>query len=150
MIISMNSFRSFFQVLIGNLLVLVTLPPFRILHLRLISCYPVYYKLFNEEELSKIRHPIYRNNPYIGRIDTTLIPPPHTVAALVERICKKEGKGFGIDWENDDAFSTVLFESITSRTQYGLDDSISLLGKDRPGSDPQNPVILKVGYKGMH
>jgi hypothetical protein len=111
---------------------------------------PVYYKLFDEEELCKIRHPIYANNPYIGQVDATLITPPHTVSTLVERICKKENKGFGIDWDSEDAFSTILFKSITSPTQYALEDPLSLLGEDRPGSTPQNPVILKVGYKGMH
>jgi len=121
-----------------------------ILGLMPISYCPVYYKLFDDEELSKICHPIYPNNPYIGWIDTTLILPPHTVVALVEHICKQEGKRLGIDWENGNAFSTILFETITSPMQYALNDSISLLGKDHPGSNPQNPVILKVGYKGMH
>jgi hypothetical protein len=65
---------------------------------------PVYYKLFDEEEPCKICHPIHVNNPYIGQVDATLIPPPHTVATLVERICKKENKGFGIDWDSKDGF----------------------------------------------
>jgi len=107
----------------------------------------IYYKLFDEEGPCEVRHPIYANNPYIGLVDATVISPPHTVSALVEHICKKENKGFGIDWDNEDAFSTILFKTISSLEPYSLNDSISLLGEDRPGSNPQNPVILKVGYK---
>jgi hypothetical protein len=112
----------------------------------------VYYKIFdidNDGLPCESRQPIYPANPFIGRIDTSLIPPPHTVSSLVERICKKEGRGFGYDWDNDDAFSTVLFKTISSPEPFNLGDSFPLLSNDRPGSSPLEPVILKVGYKGM-
>lgn len=96
---------------------------------------------------AKYNSPFTQTTPYIGQIDTNLIPPPHTVDTLVKRICKKENKGFGIDWDTEDAFSTILFKEITSPTPYALEDFLSLLGEDRPGS---NPVILKVGYKDTH
>jgi len=107
----------------------------------------IYYKLFSKEGPHEVRHPIYANNPYIGLVDATVIPPPHTVSALVKRICNTENKGSGVDWYNSDALSTELFKTLSSLEPYSLDDSISLLGEDRPGSNPQNPVILKVGYK---
>ena len=95
--------------------------------------------------------PIYMNNPYIGLVDTTVIAPPHTVSALVECICKKENKGVEmINWESDIDLSITLFKTISSSKPYPIQDSISLLGEDRPGSDPENPVILKIIYQGMH
>jgi hypothetical protein len=111
----------------------------------------VYYKLFDEEGRLNVREPVYSNNPYIGRLDANEIPPPHTVRTLVERICAKEEKGFGIHWESDDAFSTVLFETISSPKAYNLQDPepLSLLSPDRPGSRPEDPLVLKVGHKGM-
>jgi hypothetical protein len=109
----------------------------------------VYYKLFDENGPLNVRNPIYSNNPYIGQLDANDIPPPHTVSSLVERICAKEEKGFGIDWENDDAFSTVLFKTVSSPEPYKLQEPISLLCPDRPGSSPHDPLVLKVGYKGM-
>jgi len=112
----------------------------------------VYYKIFdidNDGLPCESRQPIYPANPFIGRIDTSLIPPPHTVSSLVERICKKEGRGFGCDWDNNDAFSTVLFKTISSPEPFKLHDSFPLLSNDRPGSSPLEPVILNVGYKGM-
>ena len=88
-------------------------------------------------------------NPYIGRVDTTLIPQPHTIASLVKRICKQEGKGFGIDWDNEDAFSTILFGTISAPEPFGLNDSVQLLTAQRPGSSPLEPVILKTAYSGV-
>jgi len=109
----------------------------------------VYYKIFDEGELSKVREPIYINNPYIGRVNANDIPPPHIVSSLVGVICAKEERGFGIDWDNGDVFSTVLFEKISSPKAFGLQEPLSLLGADRPGSRPEDPLVLKVGYKGM-
>jgi hypothetical protein len=105
--------------------------------------------MFDEEGPLKVRNTIYPNNPYIGRVDANDIPPPHTVSSLVERICAREEKGFGIDWDNDDAYLTELFETISSPKAFNLQEPLSLLSTDRPGSRPQDPLILKVGYKGM-
>lgn len=109
----------------------------------------VYYKLFDENEPCELRHPVYSNNPYIGRVDANVIPPPHGVFPLVKCICDKEGKGYGLDWDNDDAFSTVLFKTISSPKPFDLEGSLQLLNDERPGSTPEEPVILKVGYEGM-
>jgi len=109
----------------------------------------IYYRLFlNEEGPLRSRHPIYTNNPYIGLVDATVISPPHTVSALVRSICSEESKEGGIHWDKDVDFSTELFKTLSSLEPYSLGDSISLLGEDRPGSNPQNPVILKISIKG--
>jgi hypothetical protein len=107
--------------------------------------------MFDENGPLKVRDPISSNNPYIGRVDANVIPPPHNVNSLVKCICTKEEKGFGIDWENEEAYSTELFKNISSPRAFDLrlDEPLSLLSADRPGSSQQDPVVLKVGYKGM-
>lgn len=109
----------------------------------------VYYKLFDEKRQSEVRHPIYSNNPYIGRVDANVIPPPHNAASLVQCICAKEGKGFGIDYENGDAYSTELYKTISSPVALILSEPLPLLSAERPGSKPQEPMVLKVAYEGM-
>ncbi|KAN0109671.1 hypothetical protein V8E52_009108 [Russula decolorans] len=89
----------------------------------------IYYKLFDEKGPLNIRDPICSNNPYIGRVD--------------------EKRGFGIDWENSDAYSTTLFETISGPKAFDLRESVSLLSTDRLGSSPQNPLVLKVVYIDM-
>jgi len=109
----------------------------------------VHYKIFDidKDEYCEALHPVYPTDPLIGRIDANIIPPPHTVTALVERICKREKRGFGLDWDNDDAFSTELFKNTTSLMAYKLSDAFPITDKC-PGSSPLEPLILKVGYKG--
>ncbi len=74
----------------------------------------VYYKVFDEKGPSKVRDPIYFNNPYIGRVDANDIPPPHNASSLVGVICAKEKRGFGFD-EDGNAYSTELFEKTSRR-----------------------------------
>jgi hypothetical protein len=109
----------------------------------------VYYKLFDETGPLNIKHPIYSNNLYIGRVDANSIPRPHDVSSLVQRICAKEEKGYDIDWDQDTAYSNELFETISSRKAFDPQEPLSLLGTNRPGSRPQDPLVLKVGFKGM-
>ncbi|KAJ7486992.1 hypothetical protein FB451DRAFT_1554124 [Mycena latifolia] len=110
----------------------------------------IHYKIFDADTKETLRslHPFgYANDPYIGRVDAFQIPTPHTVSALVERICKRENRGFGLDWATEDAYGTVLFKSAATAVPYELDDTIDLLGAGRPGLTPRDPVILQVDYK---
>jgi len=109
----------------------------------------VYYKMFDIKGPLKIRNPIYSNNPYIGRVDANDIPPPHNASSLAGHICAKQKRGFGIDWEYGDAYSTELFEAISSPKAFDQQKPLSLLSTDRPGSRPQDPLLLKIVDKGM-
>jgi hypothetical protein len=110
----------------------------------------VYYKLFDEDDGPvKSRFPVHPNDPFIRRVDVTLLPPPHQAQWLILEICWKEDREWGIDWDNDDAFGAVLYETISSRRPYEHDDYIPFLSDERPGSDPRKPVVLIVSYKGM-
>jgi hypothetical protein len=108
----------------------------------------VYYKIFDEKGPSKVRDPIYFNNPYIGRVDANDIPPPHNTSSLVGLICAKERRGFGFD-EYGNAYSTELFEKTSSPTAFNPQETLSVLSTDRPGSRPEDPLVLKVASKGM-
>jgi hypothetical protein len=102
-----------------------------------------------KKELSKILHPIYSNNPYIGRIDASVIPRPHNAFAIVDAICKKEDKGVGIDWDNNEAYANELFRTMSSPKPFVMTEPLPLLSGERPGSTPEEPVVLKHEYEGM-
>jgi hypothetical protein len=104
----------------------------------------VYYKIFDAEGPLKIRNAIYSNNPYIGRVDANDVPPLHNVSSLTRHICAKLRKGFGVDWKYGDDYSTELFKTISSPKASDLQELLSLLGTDRPGSRPQDPLVLKI------
>ncbi|KAF7340555.1 hypothetical protein MSAN_02127000 [Mycena sanguinolenta] len=108
----------------------------------------VYYKMFDDDkkEMLSIRSPATRDG-YIGRVDVSRIPAPHTVGALVQRICRQENRRCGIDWENADAYGTSLLRTVDSSDEYNLQDAVDLLGDSRPGSTPQAPVLLKIWYE---
>jgi hypothetical protein len=96
-----------------------------------------------------MRQPLSLKNPFIGRLDANDIPPPHDACSLIECICQKEGKGFGIDWESGDAYSTELFKTMSSTKSFDMKEYLSLLTDKRPGWSPREPVILKVSCRGM-
>ncbi|KAJ7794525.1 hypothetical protein B0H14DRAFT_2922849 [Mycena olivaceomarginata] len=108
----------------------------------------IYYKLYNDDKKEmipcKFGHP---NDPCIGRVDACEILTPHTVNALVGHICEQEDRPKGFDWDNDGAYGTMLLRTVKSPKAYNLEDTVDLLGADRPGSTPQEPVLLKVWYE---
>ena len=106
--------------------------------------------MFNENGPLKVRNPAYYNNAYIGQVDANNVPPPHIVLSLVQHICANEGKRSGItqaDLDNGDTFSTELFRTISNPKAYDLRDPLSLLNPDRPGSRPNEPLVLKIVYQ---
>jgi len=77
-------------------------------------------------------------NPYIGRVDATKIPPPHSTFSLIFSILQKETPGVTY-------LKTVhpeIYRTLSSAEPCAL-TSLSLVSDDRPGSTPQNPVIMK-------
>jgi hypothetical protein len=109
----------------------------------------VYYKLYDDDK--KQMTPCRTANtegPFVGRVDTCQIPTPHTLGALAKNICEKENRTYGLDWDNDNAGGSMLFKAVNSSEAYDLNGSADLLGAERPGSTPQEPVLLKVWYEG--
>jgi hypothetical protein len=99
--------------------------------------------MFDDKGPLKVRDPVDSNNPYIGRIDANDVPPPRDVSSLAARICHMEGRAFGKDDIGWQTYSTELFKTISSPEAFDLAEHLSLLSADRPGSGPQDPVIVK-------
>ncbi|KAJ7513214.1 hypothetical protein B0H11DRAFT_2213740 [Mycena galericulata] len=105
----------------------------------------VYYKVYDDDKKQMIRSAVgYAGDPFLGRVDTCQIPTPHTIGALAQHISKQENRPSGLDWDHDDAHGAMLLRTVDSPNVYKLGDAIDLLGADRPGSTPQEPVFLKV------
>ncbi|KAJ7212472.1 hypothetical protein B0H12DRAFT_1242402 [Mycena haematopus] len=109
----------------------------------------IYYKVYNEDkkEMVSLRSPVESVNPYLGRVDTCQIPTPHTIVGLAAQICKQENRPIGFDWDNDDAYGTMLLRTADSPRAYNLEDKVDLLGAERPGATSQDPVLLKIWYE---
>jgi hypothetical protein len=111
----------------------------------------VYYKIYDDDKKEMIpsRHPVgYVNDPCIGRVDAARIPTPHRIGALVAQICKRENRRLGLDFDTEEAYLSMLLRTVDSTEAYRLDDTVDLLGARRPGSTPQEPVLLKVWWEG--
>ncbi|KAJ7111004.1 hypothetical protein C8R44DRAFT_883448 [Mycena epipterygia] len=108
----------------------------------------IYYKLYNDDKKQMI--PCRTGNtedPCVGRVDTCQIPTPHTISALAHHICTQENRPSGFDWDTDGAHGTMLLRTANSSEAYDLSDAVDLMGADRPGSTPQEPVLLKLWYE---
>ena len=103
----------------------------------------VYYRMFDENGPLRVNAPIYTNNSYIGRVDANDIPPPHNVSSLAGRICYMEGRVFSLDENGWKGYVTEVFKTISSPEALNLGERLSLLSADRPGSRPQEPVVVK-------
>jgi hypothetical protein len=108
--------------------------------------------MFDEHELHKTNHPLYLNNPYAGRVDTsesycTATQRGFARTLLAQYICQREGKELGIDWVSGDAYKAELFKTISNPKPIALNEYLPLLSHERPS--PLEPIILKVAYKGM-
>ncbi|KAF8185751.1 hypothetical protein K438DRAFT_1936875 [Mycena galopus ATCC 62051] len=110
----------------------------------------IYYKLYDDDEKQIILcRTANAEDLCLGRVDTCQIPAPHTLSALVKRICEQENRTYGFDWDHDDAGGTMLFKAVNSAEAYNLKDNVDLLGVERPGSRPQEPVLLKVWHEDL-
>ncbi|KAJ7159007.1 hypothetical protein C8R43DRAFT_357718 [Mycena crocata] len=107
----------------------------------------IHYKIYDGDEKEMVKSISLgagTNDPFIGRVDTSQIPPPHTVSALIQYICAEENRKFGFDWDKGDAFGVIVFKTARTPQAYNGEDTVDLLTDHRPGRTPQEPVILKV------
>ena len=94
----------------------------------------VYYSVFTATGAVRCRRPVDRQNPYLGRIDAMLIPPPHTVGSIISCMCKIErAPRYGF---------AQLFQSASSASPLDRGERVALLNGSGPGSDPRNPLAL--------
>ncbi|KAJ7175258.1 hypothetical protein C8R43DRAFT_1201984 [Mycena crocata] len=112
----------------------------------------IYYKIYDDDEkqlVKSMKPAADTNDPFVGGVDTSQIPPPHNASRLAEYICAEEGRPFGLDWDTDDAFGGIIFKTLATPDAYKLEESVDLLSDNRPGRAPHEPVILRVWYQGV-
>ncbi|EDR01802.1 uncharacterized protein LACBIDRAFT_295543 [Laccaria bicolor S238N-H82] len=100
----------------------------------------IYYRLYTKEGPLESNNPIFSNDPFISRISSKSVRPPHTAASLKKCICKiedVEGPQMG-----------ALYSSLSEREP--LEDSARLVlrgnseSEPGPGSSEVDPIILVV------
>src|ERR1700729_4353850 len=72
----------------------------------------------------------------LGRVNTVLFAPPHTVSSIKRCLCHLENIG---DYEN-----TCLFIAASCRSAMDNTDKVSILSHSGPGAIPQEPMALVV------
>ncbi|EDR15483.1 uncharacterized protein LACBIDRAFT_321347 [Laccaria bicolor S238N-H82] len=93
----------------------------------------VYYRLYTKGGPLESINPIYSNDRFIGRILSTSVRPPHTVASLKRYLCKIED----LAPEN-----CTLYQSLTENTALEDSTHLSLRGTPGPGSSVDDPIAL--------
>ena len=96
----------------------------------------VYYRIYAEDGVipSKIPASAVPSDPFLGRIKTRSVPPPHTAKAVKRCIAKMENI--------QDRTSTSLFLTPYSQSPMADDDKVPILSRTGPGSTPQGPLGL--------
>ncbi|EDR13903.1 uncharacterized protein LACBIDRAFT_321574 [Laccaria bicolor S238N-H82] len=82
------------------------------------------------------KHPLYKNDRFIGRIPTKSFSPPYTVASIKLSLCELEGLS-----EPDKA---RLFTPLSSSAPKDDSARLSLEGPSGPGLSEQDPIALVV------
>ena len=100
----------------------------------------VYYRLYAEDGPIPTAHPVYTNDPYLGRIPADFVAPPHTAQDI--KLCLS-----GIEHIGDD-INTSLFISTSQRTPIDDDRHVSISTHSGPGCVPHEPIALVAKYTG--
>jgi hypothetical protein len=93
----------------------------------------VYYRIYTEDGAIISKTSATTDDPSLGCITATSVPPPHNVISLKRVIAKVE---------NINLTRTSLF--LTPSSQSPVDDTLklSILSRTGPGSLPQEPLAL--------
>jgi hypothetical protein len=86
-------------------------------------------------------HPVYTDDPYLGRILAEEVAPPHTAKSVKRCISNVEKIGSEI--------TTNLFLSVSN--QAPIDDAgrVSIIANPGPGYSPSEPMALVVGRQNL-
>jgi hypothetical protein len=102
--------------------------------------FSVYYRLYTEDESIPSANSIHSNDPFLGRISSNAVTPPHTAINLKRCLLAVENI--------DTSISTSLF--ITASAQEPLDDmaKVLILKVPGPGCTPNEPMALVAKVSG--
>ncbi|KAJ7651332.1 hypothetical protein FB45DRAFT_820840 [Roridomyces roridus] len=105
--------------------------------------YPyIYYRVYTMDGAVPSKTAPNPQDPFIGRMAVTSVPPPHNVATLQR--CLASAEGFSdIEGRGE---RTTLFESPVALSQMPSKTSLELRGRDRDihGGTQANALVLKV------
>ena len=95
--------------------------------------FSVYYSVYddNGEIVSKMSFD--EKNPFLGRVNTLSVPPPHTVSSLKNRI---------IISEDPSGHNVLLFEDEGSESAMNDSDALALLSDTFPGFVEDQPIAI--------
>lgn len=101
----------------------------------------MYYRIYTADGAVQSKHSFYTHDLSLGRINANWVAPPHTAASIKRHLCKEE--------QLDDHITATLFDISCSSP---LDDGtqISIRTGDGPGSNPEEPLALKIGPEAAH
>jgi hypothetical protein len=100
-----------------------------------LTCNPaVYYRVYTEDEAVPCTQPFDPSNPYLGRIDANLVPPPHTVASIKRSLSRVE--------KIADHTRTRLFTLTSTTRPLDNEEHLAILAGTGPGSTPRQPLAL--------
>ena len=90
--------------------------------------------MYAENEAIPSKTPAAPGNPFLGRIKTTSVPPPHTVHNV--RCCIARVEGI------EDPAKTSLFLTPYSQSPMREADNVTILDRNGLGSRPQDPLAF--------
>lgn len=96
----------------------------------------VYYRVYADDGAIPTSHPVYSDDPYLGRISAKLVTPPQTAINL--RHCLSGAENI------DEDIPTILFLSPSSQTYMDDTDRVPILANPGPGCEPDDPMALVV------
>ncbi|KAJ7804075.1 hypothetical protein B0H14DRAFT_2886041, partial [Mycena olivaceomarginata] len=96
----------------------------------------VYYHAYTPDGVLRCKNPL-KDNPFIGRLKATSVPPPHTVASLKRAIVQAEGLP---DPAGD---LTSLFETRNARNSMVSTARVDILDRGEPICPPRNALSVK-------
>jgi hypothetical protein len=95
----------------------------------------VYYLIYAEDGAIPSKAPVSSDNPFLGRIKATSVPPPHTVQNVKRSIANVEDI-------KDRTITTTLFLTPRSQSPMGDAEEVTIFNRTGPGSMPQEPLAL--------
>ena len=99
-------------------------------------CPPVYYQVYSEGEAIHAKTSFTEEDPFIGRIVSQRVAPPHTAASIKRFLSKQENIS---DHNCTNLYATIFSHSALEDGCYA-----SVETGDGPGSSPQQPMALVI------
>jgi hypothetical protein len=95
--------------------------------------FSVYYRVYDTDGEIASKTSYDENNPFLGRINTLYVPPPHTVSSL---------KNFIIKSEDISGHSVQLFEDERGESAMNNSNALTLLSDKFPGCIEDRPILI--------